>query len=358
MIGGVVSGSTVVNGQPGFLLKYRRATVMTRYLRIGFSDDGSWRTFGLRKDFAAATKLQREDDITSSVTIPNRMIDENFLHPDVRFPAYKFTQNCEYRLFQRPDDAIHRGYDKQTELDFSRGGNFFSNYEPKDREAMREITGDAIRFNYYTEPLRETLRDFVDWEEKSPAYCISSAHPRIVNNKPSKNPRYLQTRPDLLNPRAEYLAEVGAKLFRRLKPGQPVLNPVHAVLPGRRNNPPDRDTGIRSLAVYAPIHYQELPELFMDFVASLTGKSPSTTGAGSEGALTKGPFNALLPIIDLNAALLSYIVSGYNGFTTAAGYIGPKYRVDHDVSLVVPEVWSRMGVTEVLCGNYSYIENK
>ena len=48
------------------------------------------------------------------------------------------------------------------------------------------------------------------------------------------------------------------------------------------------------LAVYNPIHYQELPELFMDFICSLTGKSPSTTGFGSEGALTKGPFNALL----------------------------------------------------------------
>ena len=39
----------------------------------------------------------------------------------------------------------------------------------------------------------------------------------------------------------------------------------------------------------------------MDYVCSLTGKSPSTTGAGSEGALTKGPFNALMPSIDLNA---------------------------------------------------------
>ena len=42
-------------------------------------------------------------------------------------------------------------------------------------------------------------------------------------------------------------------------------------------------TSIRGLAVYNPIHYQELPELFMDFICSLTGKSPSTTGAGSEG---------------------------------------------------------------------------
>ncbi len=43
----------------------------------------------------------------------------------------------------------------------------------------------------------------------------------------------------------------------------------------------------------------------MDYVCSLTGKSPSTTGAGSEGALTKGPFNALMPSYDLNAIVTS-----------------------------------------------------
>ena len=31
------------------------------------------------------------------------------------FPSLKITQNCEWRLFQRPDDAIYPGYDKQTE---------------------------------------------------------------------------------------------------------------------------------------------------------------------------------------------------------------------------------------------------
>ena len=51
----------------------------------------------------------------------------------------------------------------------------------------------------------------------------------------------------------------------------------------------------------------------MEFICSMTGKSPSTTGAGSEGALTKGPFNALPPIIDLNNALVSYVLTGYDG---------------------------------------------
>ena len=120
--------------------------------------------------------------------------------------------------------------------------------------------------------------------------------------------------------------------------------PVNSVLMGRRNNP--AEPGIRSLAVFGPLHYQEFPELFMDFIASLTGKSPSTTGAGSEGALTKGPFNALLPIHDLNATLVSYILTGDPGFSTAAGHIGRKYRFDHDISLLIPEIWSRMYIRE------------
>jgi len=171
-------------------------------------------------------------------------------------------------------------------------------------------------------------------------YFVCTANPRMVDGKPTKNPRYLQMRPDLLNPRETYLAEMATRLYRRLPTETPVYNPVAAVLPGRRNNPPE--PGIRSLAVYNPIHYFELPELFMEFICSMTGKSPSTTGAGSEGALTKGPFNALPPIIDLNNALVSYILTGHQAFVTAAGYVGPKVRVDHDVSLLVPEVWCRM----------------
>jgi len=122
--------------------------------------------------------------------------------------------------------------------------------------------------------------------------------------------------------------------------------PVNSVLAGRRMSPADPKLGIPSLAVYNPIHYQELPELFIDFICSVTGKSPSTTGFGSEGALTKGPFNALWPIVDLNNAIVSYILTGYDGFTSAAGFIGPKYKVDHDISLLIPEVWCRMQINE------------
>lgn len=332
----------LINGQPGRQLIYRRQRLVTQYLRVGFSEDGTWRTFSIRKDFYPAKKIQTEDDISASMVVPRSSVSG--LHPDVKNPSLKFVKNCEYRLFQRPDDAIIRGYDKKTESDFSAAGLFFSNYEPIARKEAKAIVNDSIRFDQFTRPLQNMLTRFV--EADHPDFVVSSHQPRIVNGKPTKNPRYLQNRPDLENPRAVYLAHLGARLYRRVPLDESVPMPVNSVLAGRRNNPPDAAAGIRALAVFGPIHYQELPELFMDFISSLTGKSPSTTGAGSEGALTKGPFNAILPIHDVNAALVSFLLTDYHGFTTAAGYIGPKYRVDHDISLIVPEVWSRMFIPE------------
>src|SRR5262249_47362550 len=49
---------------------------------------------------------------------------------------------------------------------------------------------------------------------------------------------------------------------------------------------------------------------------------------------------------DLNNALVSYLLTGYDGFVTAAGYLGPNCRMDHDVSLLIPEVWCRMTTDE------------
>ncbi|MBB5351925.1 hypothetical protein HNR46_002164 [Haloferula luteola] len=332
----------MIDGQPGIELKFYNQRLYTRYLRVGFSGQGAWRIFGLRKDFAPAVKLQREDDITASVVVAAEKLKG--LHPKLDEPAYKFVANCEYRLFQRPDDAVIRGYDRATEADFSKKGMFFSNYEPLPRGLAQEMTEDAIRFGQFTEAAQKMIQE-VSMSDV-PDWFVCTANPRIVDGKPTKNPRYLQNRPDLGDPRKEYLGEMGARLYRRLEAAAPVLNPAHSVLPGRRNNPAEPEAGIRPLAVFGPIHYQELPELFMDFAASLTGKSPSTTGAGSEGALTKGPFNCLLPIHDLNNALLSMLLTRSHGFSSAAGHIGRKYRVDHDISLVVPEVWSRMHIHE------------
>ena len=329
----------VVNGEPGHELKFENRKLVGMYLRVGLDRERRWQTYKLRQDFAAANKIQLEDDITASVVVPGRFLNGQYESES----SYKFVANCEYRLFQRPDDAIHRGLDKQTEQDIARLDNFFCNFEPLDRQAGKALVADVLNFDLYSPPMANMLRQFT---ESDSTFVVSSAHPRLVDGKPTKNPRYLQDRPDLSAPEETYIAMRSVRLYRGLPAHEAVHMPVTAVLSGRRNNPPDKAAGIRSLAVYNPIHYQELPELFMDYICSLTGKSPSTTGAGSEGALTKGPFNALLPIHDLNAALVSMILTGLGGFSTAAGFVGSEVEVGHDISLLVPELWCRLSPAE------------
>jgi hypothetical protein len=333
-----------INGFLGHELKFDNQRLVSHYLRVGYDQDGSWRIYKLRPDFYPADKVQVEDDITASVVLPRRSLND--LDPEYDNPSVKLVSNCETLLFQRPDDAIRRGTDWQAESDMASPGNFLSNYEPLTPEQVRAMTEHVVEFDQYTEPMKQLLEHFAGSDNGSHAYVVSSAHPRMVNGKPSANPRYLQKRSDLVSPRETYLAEIAARLEREIPSTRPVPFPVNAVLAGRRNSPPDRAAGLPPLAVYGPIHYQELPELFMEFTSSLTGKSPATTGFGSEGALTKGPFNALWPVVDLNNALVSAILTGYAGFTTSAGFIGPLVRVDHDISLLVPEIWCRMRVAE------------
>ena len=331
-----------VNGYPGHELKYDGRKMVTSYLRVGVRKDGTWRIYKLRQDFVAATKVQTEDDITASTVIPVHYV-EGKLNRRYSNPSVKIAKNCENRLFQRPDDAINRGLDKQAESDLSEQGNFISNFEPLTADDARELVEDAINFQEYSAPMQSLIRLAATAEGE---YFVSSAHPRIVDGQPSKNVRYLQKRPDLVDPRSLYLAQTGTRLSRGLSLDEPVYFPVNAVLQGRRNNPEDKAAGIRPLAVYNPIHYQELPELFMDLICSLTGKSPSTTGAGSEGALTKGPFNALSTTADLNNALVSAILCDYAGYSSAAGYIGTNRRVDHDISMLIPEIWCRLPIKQ------------
>ena len=331
-----------INGFLGHELKFENQQLVGNYLRMGYDPNGSWRIYKLRPDFHPADKVQVEDDITASVVLPRESLKN--LDPEYNNPSVKLVQNCEMLLFQRPDDAIHRGFDKDAEADLASPGTFISNFEPLTVQRAQSLVDHVVDFDKFTEPMKRLLLDFAAHPETS--FVVSSAHPRMVEGSPSKNPRYLQKRPDLVDPRSTYLAEIGTRLAREIPSENTVHFPVNGVLAGRRNNPPDAKAGIPPLAVYNPIHYQDLPELFMDFICSLTGKSPSTTGFGSEGALTKGPFNALPPVVDVNNALVSAIVTGYAGFTTAAGHVGPHYRVDHDNSMLVPELWCRMRVAE------------
>ena len=108
-------GVDTINGFPGHELKAFGRQLVGTYLRVGLLSSQGWRTFKLRQDFIAAAKVQTEDDITASVVVPAGWLDAEL--PGLQAASYKFAINCESRLFQRPDDAIHRGLDRQTEAD-------------------------------------------------------------------------------------------------------------------------------------------------------------------------------------------------------------------------------------------------
>ena len=328
----------LVNGRKGNALRYKHNKIIASYVRIGFNSDGQWFLHKLRSDFIASKKIQTEDDITASITLPANQLND--LNPEYKNKSVKLLTNCESYLFQRPDEAIIRGYDKEAEEDIVRENTFLTNYEPLTREKAVELYQNTIQFDQYTQPVKDLIKKIVDSHKDE--YFVAPSHTRLVDGIPTNNPRYLQRNIFRYENQDSYLAETGVRLFRKIPADKPVHFPVNAVLPGRRNNPADREKGIRPLSVYNPIHYQEVPELFMDFICSLTGKSPSTTGAGSEGALTKGPFNMLVPTSDLNNALLSHILCEYQGFSSAAGFIGQENRFDHDISILIPEIWARL----------------
>ncbi|AJQ89945.1 PPi-type phosphoenolpyruvate carboxykinase [Propionibacterium freudenreichii] len=326
----------IMNGRHGNMVRLDGKKIITNMLRVGFREDGSWRLFTLRPDYSPAVKVQTEDDITASTVTPP--------WEDAEGLPRKYVTNCEHLLFQRPDDAIHRGYDKQAEFDLASGTDtFISNFEPLTHEQARDLLTDVQAYSEFTKPVRKLIERVAAMpDDQSPEFWVCSDDPRhLPDGGRSKNPRYLQVRPTDSNPELTTVADVAGKLARKLPLAGHAPQPIDVVAAGRRNNPPEDK--VPALCAYNPLHYMELPELFMEYISSMTGKSPSTTGAGSEGALTKGPFNALPAVYDLNAALLSYALTDYDGWLSSAGYIGPNARVDHDISMLIPELFSHMG---------------
>ena len=187
-----------VNGVLGHELKFDNQKLVNYFLRVGYDEDGNWRIYKLRPDFRPAYKVQVEDDITASVVLPRESLSG--LDPEYTNPSVKLVVNCETLLFQRPDDAIRRGADKQAEADIASPGTFLSNYEPFTIEHAAKIVGHVVEFDKFTSPMRKLMETFV--AAKPTSYIVSSANPRLVEGLPSKNPRYLQKRPDLVNPRA------------------------------------------------------------------------------------------------------------------------------------------------------------
>lgn len=327
----------IINGEYGKELKYRREKLLEHYLRVGFDSAGKWRMFSLRDDFIPSEKFQLADDITVSATLPAK----SYQYLSGTRKSIKIVSNCEYRLYQRPDEAIVPGYDIGTEDEMTGEDVFTCNFKPLTRDDVSKMIKDSIRFETYSKKMQNMLKNFVS-DKSLPSYAVCPSELRTMpNGNLSKNQRYLQNRADISDNFKTHLTNISLMLHKQSEADiDATAVPVDSILSGRRNNPPENN--IKPLCVYSPLHYMELPELFMEYMSSMTGKSPSTTGAGLEGAMTKGPFNCLNSVYDLNNALLSFILTGYSGFLSAAGYVGPNVKVDHDITYLLPEIWCAM----------------
>ncbi len=192
----------VIDGAPGHELKLEDRKIVATYLRVGFDLEGAWRTFKVRQDYIATEKVQMEDDISASVVVPAKVV-QPWLADDSFKQSLKLVTNCEYRLFQRPDDAIIPGYDKATEANMAGPGNFMANFEPLDHAKLSAVVEDVMTFSKFTPPMQKLLGDAY---RDGKGFVVSSAHPRLVGGKPSKNPRYLETRVDVVRPMRHHFA--------------------------------------------------------------------------------------------------------------------------------------------------------
>ena len=163
-----------------------------------------------------------------------------------RNPSVKLVANCEHICSSGPDDAIHAAYDKQAEAGHRHARDVplqLTSRSPRDRP--RDMVDHIVEFDRLHQPMKQLLRDFV----AKTAGRLRRVARRIrgwSNGKPSKNPRYLQQRPDLAASRARLIwprsAPAWTARFRRI---EPVLLPRQCRAAGRRNNPPDPRSGCR-----------------------------------------------------------------------------------------------------------------
>ena len=253
-----------------------------------------------------------EDDITASVVVPGRPVRSR---PPTGTPTAVTTSSSRTASTAcssgptTPSTAASTGRPKR---DMARPDNFLSNFEPLTAEQARpwwtRSPSSTSTPRRCSELLREAAADSGD------RFVVSSAYPRLVDGKPRRTRATCRSARTCSSPMDRYIAERGIRLARGIPADKPLPVPVGAVLIGRRNNPPDRSgrasgrwrSTTRSTT-------RSCPNCSWISSARSPARAPSTTGAGSEGALTKGPFNALRPIVDLNTALVSTSSPAWRG---------------------------------------------
>lgn len=294
----------IMNGRHGNMVRLDGKKIITNMLRVGFREDGSWRLFTLRPDYSPAVKVQTEDDITASTVTPP--------WEDAEGLPRKYVTNCEHLLFQRPDDAIHRGYDKQAEFDLASGTDtFISNFEPLTHEQARDLLTDVQAYSEFTKPVRKLIERVAAMpDDQSPEFWVCSDDPRhLPDGGRSKNPRYLQVRPTDSNPELTTVADVPASWhasshWQAMRRSRSTWSPRAGATIRRRTR--FRRCALQPAALHGAaravhgVHQLDDRQVAVHHGCRLGGRAH------------QGPFNALPAVYDLNAALLSYALTDYD----------------------------------------------
>ena len=182
--GAATSASPMIDGRQGNSLHLDGTKITLNMLRVGYDPDGSWRLFSLRHDFSPAVKVQTQDDITASTVVPGALLG---LDPA---RSYKFVENCENLLFQRPDDAIHRGYDTRGRARHRDPRHLPVQLRAADpRGCRRRCVTRPCPSRRFSPPMAALISGFADTAEgDGPAYVVSSANPRLVDGAPVEEP--------------------------------------------------------------------------------------------------------------------------------------------------------------------------
>ena len=276
--------------------------LLTHYLRVGFTREGGWRTFSLSKDFLPAEKIQVEDDITASTVAPRTRSRGCPPGPPNPRSSSSTTASsaCSSARTTRSSGATTAGPSRTSAGPGSSSRT--SSRSPGPRPGRSSRTRSASRSSRCRSagPSGTSLR---------PAIPTTSCRPPIPGSStgsPRKNPRYLQNRPDLEDPRATYLA-------RDRRPALPAADGRRARPLPRRigpDGPPAQPAGPAPSALrLRPDPLPGAARAFMD-LSEPDRQVALDDRRGFGGSADQGPVQRRAAIADLNNALVSFILTG------------------------------------------------
>jgi hypothetical protein len=143
----------IINGTPGNELKCDGRKLVSNFLRVGYDADGSWRVFGLRKDFHPAGQTAnggRHHRLGRRPAGALKHLNPEYSNPSVKFVTTPKAASSSART--RPFIAAMTT-DGKGPLE---PGNFLSNFQPLTARDARELVEDSIGFATYTEPMQRS----------------------------------------------------------------------------------------------------------------------------------------------------------------------------------------------------------